>query len=176
MDDNSLWELRSYAQYLDWEMLEFACEEGISTRLEPSTVCLVWNVAEKNRATSLSELCQKFFTRHFAATATTANFFTLRKELLARALMTGEIECDEAVIIRALFIWARFQHHSIPENSGHPYDPLRYVGDLLPPSTLFNQRCVSVLVKHVFRIFQLTDNSRTKAAILGYGSPASHFM
>eukprot|EP01122_Echinamoeba_exundans_P004153 TRINITY_DN14165_c0_g1_i1.p1 TRINITY_DN14165_c0_g1~~TRINITY_DN14165_c0_g1_i1.p1 ORF type:complete len:263 (+),score=42.48 TRINITY_DN14165_c0_g1_i1:82-870(+) len=156
LDEESIWELRSYAHYLDWDLLEFACEQSLAARLEPSTVCLVWNLAERNQAVGLSEMCQKFFTKNFADTASTASFFMLRKELLARALRTGDIECDNEVIIRALFIWARFQHHSVPENRSTQYDPLRYVGDLLPPSTLFN--------------------TQTKAAVLGYGSPLSRLL
>jgi hypothetical protein len=149
LDEDSIWELRSYAHYLDWELLEFACEESIASRLEPSTVCLVWNIAERHQAVGLSEMCQKFFTKNFVDTAATAAFFTLRKELLARALRTGDIECDNEIIIRALFIWARFQHHSVPENRSTRYDPLRYVGDLLPPSTLFNTQYVGNEIRAV---------------------------
>lgn len=153
LDDDSAWELRNYAHYFDWDLLEAACEELIATRLKPESVCAIWTIAEKCHASTLAEMCQKYFTDTFSLSSMSPSFFVLQKPLLKRALESGNINCDAKVIFNALNTWARFQHHANALSRNAPFDPLHYIGDLLPPCTLFNSRYVFGTGRNLWRHF-----------------------
>lgn len=121
------------------EGLEHEAEKLAAKTLEPATVCSMWMAAEREKAHTLSALCQKFVEDRFGEVCHHASFLLLPKYLLRRALYSGRIGCEDEVVWRAVMNWGRFQ--ALRTGQGADPEQIRsIVIDLLPPAVLFNKR------------------------------------
>ena len=137
-------QLLSLCKYLSMNQLHESIQYDIVKQLlDIQTCCILWiicgSVDNDNSmvADIVCDSCLSFFQSNFIQCSMTSAFKQLPQYLLKQALDSGCIDASFDDMCTQLYEWARYNC----SNTSNDDDIQLLLRQLLPPTTLFNQRC-----------------------------------